>query len=157
LGQRNAASVKTDIFPAAKRSQIMQAVRTKGTQPEIVVQSLLRGLGHHYRRNVSALPGKPDFIVLQKAKAIFVHGCFWHGHQQCKKGQTLPQANRSFWDSKIRMNIRRDRRAVAQLRKDGWSVLTIWECRLKDRERASALLSRFMQRTRVSKLGARYD
>ncbi len=156
LGQRTETSGKTDIFSSAKRSQIMQAVRTTGTRPEIAVQSLLRELGYRYRRNVSTLPGKPDFIVTQRAKAIFVHGCFWHGHQKCKKGQTLPQANRTFWESKIAKNISRDRRAVAELRKNGWSVLTVWECQLKDHERASALLSRFVQKTRVS-MGAAHE
>jgi DNA mismatch endonuclease, patch repair protein len=150
LGRRRKTLGKTDIFSSAKRSQIMRSVRTVGTRPEIAVQGILRELGYRYRRNVTALPGKPDFIVAQRAKAIFVHGCFWHGHQKCKKGQTLPQANRTFWESKIAKNIIRDRRAVAELRKNGWSVLSVWECQLKNHERASALLSRFVQKTRVS-------
>lgn len=124
----------------------MQSVRTAGTRPEVEVQSVLKKLGYRYRTNAVKLPGKPDVIVPRSAKAIFVHGCFWHGHKNCKKGQTLPKANRSFWESKISKNKTRDRRMIAELRKIGWSVLTVWECQLRDHEVALASLARFMGR-----------
>ena len=144
----------TDIFTPAKRSQIMKAVRTSATHPEIVVHDLLTGLGYRYQKNVAKLPGKPDVVIGRERKAIFINGCFWHGHEDCKKGCTRPKANRSFWQSKISANIARDRRTTAELRKIGWSVLTVWECQLNDPKRALVLVSRFMRRKRNAGLEA---
>lgn len=132
-----------DIYSKAKRSEIMAKVRTRRTAPEESVASLLRRLRVRYRRNVGSLPGAPDFVVSTKKVAVFVHGCFWHGHSNCKRAK-LPSTNTEFWTKKISGNIRRDRRNERLLRKEGWRVVTIWQCRLRKPESVSRRLGRFL-------------
>lgn len=107
----------------AARSRIMRAIRSKDTGPERAVRELSRGL--MFRRNVRGLPGTPDLANKSARVAVFVHGCFWHGHG-CRGG--LPKANRAFWRRKFAMNRERDARAARALRADGWKVVTVWEC-----------------------------
>jgi DNA mismatch endonuclease, patch repair protein len=108
-------------------SKRMARIRQRDTRPELVVRARLRQLGIHYRCNYSGLPGSPDIANKSKRWAVFVHGCFWHGHIGCSKA-TVPKRNRSFWLEKIRTNRRRDRRNENALRKVGFAVLVIWEC-----------------------------
>lgn len=119
----------TDVFDSSKRSQIMSHVKSKNTAPEIKLRSILHRNGFRFRINRKDLPGKPD-IVLPKYKAvIFVHGCFWHGHD-CKRGQR-PQTNVEFWDKKINKNMERDKQDIIKLKELGWRVMVVWECDLK--------------------------
>jgi len=130
-----------DIYSKAKRSEIMSRVKNRKTGPEETVAALLRKLGVRYRRNVKSLPGRPDFAVASKNVALFVHGCFWHGHNNCKRAK-LPDSNREFWAAKIGKNKRRDAKVARRLRKAGWHVWTIWQCRLRGSEQVRRRLSK---------------
>ena len=107
----------------------MAKIRGDETQPEIVVRKFLFSKGFRFRKNVKTLPGKPD-IVLPKYKAvIFIHGCFWHKHKNCKKAQ-LPETRKEFWEKKISGNVERDKKNIRQLKKAGWQVIVLWQCQL---------------------------
>lgn len=120
-----------DIFSKKKRSEIMSHIKSRRTSIEETVALLLRRSDIKYRRNVNNLPGKPDFVISGKRIALFVHGCFWHGHEGCRRGK-LPKSRRKYWKDKIERNQKRDRRAARLLRKMGWHVMTIWQCKLKN-------------------------
>jgi len=127
-----------DIFSKSKRSDIMSKISGKETKPEILVRKYLFSQGFRYRKNVKDLPGKPD-IVLPKYKAvIFVNGCFWHGHENCKKS-ALPTTNTEFWKEKISSNIIRDKKTYAELSDMGYKVLVIWQCELNAKKREITL------------------
>lgn len=113
----------------AERSRTMAAVKSKGTTPERHMARLLRREGVRFRQNARALPGTPDFVLPAARLAIFVHGCWWHGHT-CKRGSRVPRTNRAYWINKVQRNQRRDARAARALRHMGYSVWTVWECRL---------------------------
>jgi DNA mismatch endonuclease, patch repair protein len=136
--------VSTDVYGPEKRSAVMRAVKGRGTTPELAVRRLIWSLGGRYRLNRADLPGKPDIVLPGRRLAIFVHGCFWHGHD-CARGARVPKANRGYWLAKVGRNRTRDAAARAALEARGWRVETIWECELKDadalRRRAEALLS----------------
>ncbi|TWT99733.1 Very short patch repair protein [Botrimarina colliarenosi] len=120
--------------PSAARSRTMAAVKSRDTGPELQVAALLDAARVAYRRDVKELPGRPDFVVKKRGRqplAIFVHGCWWHGHD-CKRGDRTPKTNRAYWQAKIDRNRRRDRRVTRQLRASGYSVWVVWECRLKE-------------------------
>lgn len=136
----------TDVFTPAQRSRVMRAVRGSQTGPEMVVQELVRALGYRPRCHDETLPGRPDLVFRRRRKAIFVHGCFWHRHR-CEAGRSLPASNREYWQAKFRRNVRRDRRALADLRAAGWQVLVVWECQTKARRRArlAARLAAFLK------------
>lgn len=107
----------------------MAKIRGDETQPEIVVRKFLFSKGFRFRKNVKTLQGKPD-IVLPKYKAvIFIHGCFWHKHKNCKKAQ-LPETRKEFWEKKISRNVERDKKNIRQLKKAGWQVIVLWQCQL---------------------------
>ena len=115
-----------DVFPEKKRREIMSRVKNRNTLPELLVRSLLHRLGFRFRLHRSDLPGTPDIVLPRHKVAIFVNGCFWHGHD-CPRGK-LPATNRAFWEAKIARNIARDeknRRALIEL---GWRPLTVWTC-----------------------------
>jgi len=127
-----------DIFDSSKRSQIMARVKTKNTAPEVKLRSILHRNGFRFRLNRKDLPGKPD-IVLPKYKAvIFVHGCFWHGHD-CKRGRR-PQTNAEFWNQKIDENIKRDKLDIIKLNELGWRVLVVWACEIKKQNQDDLVL-----------------
>jgi DNA mismatch endonuclease, patch repair protein len=111
------------------RSDLMRRVRQKGTAAEALVAPMLRVLGLQYRRNVKSLPGSPDFANKTRKWAIFVNGCFWHHHDGCCRA-TIPKQNRAFWVQKFRANKSRDADKVRRLRRQGFCVMTIWECEL---------------------------
>ncbi len=120
----------TDVFDAATRSAVMRAVVGRGTGPELAVRKLIWSLGGRYRLNRADLPGKPDLVLAGRRLAIFVHGCFWHGHD-CKRGARVPKANRDYWLAKIGRNRERDTRVRAELQSLGWRAEVVWECELK--------------------------
>jgi DNA mismatch endonuclease (patch repair protein) len=126
-----------------ERSEIMRRVRSTDTAPELVVRKLAHSLGFRYRLHRKDLPGKPDLVFSGKKKVIFVHGCFWHGHK-CKRGNRLPKENREYWKKKINANVKRDKSHVEELSKEGWSVLTIWECEMKDQDALAHKIIEFL-------------
>lgn len=109
----------------------MARVKSHDTRPERLVRSILTDLGYRYRLNRPDIPGKPDIAFIGRRKAIFVHGCFWHGHD-CKRGARLPKANAAYWTQKISGNVERDRRVAKDLGALGWKYLVIWECELRE-------------------------
>lgn len=121
-----------------QRSYNMSRIQSKNTKPEILVRKFLSAEGFRYRLHSKKLSGKPD-IVLHKAKSvIFVHGCFWHGHKNCKNAK-IPVANRKFWINKIKANAVRDEKNARILKREGWKVLIIWECQLHKKKIAKTL------------------
>jgi DNA mismatch endonuclease (patch repair protein) len=136
----------TDIFSSRKRSRIMSLIRGKNTKPEILVRQILGSLGYSFKNHVASLPGTPDIVLSNPRLAIFVNGCFWHGHSSCSKGTTLPKTRRQFWQNKIRQNVKRDRAAIRKLRREGWRVLRVWECKLKNRNKMAVHLKCFIDK-----------
>lgn len=124
----------TDTLSQAERSARMARVRGKNTGPELAVRRLIHGMGYRFRLHRKDLPGKPDLVFPGRRKVIFVHGCFWHTHPDpaCKLAR-LPKSRQDFWRAKLDNNRERDLRQEVALRADGWGVLTIWECQLRDK------------------------
>ena len=116
---------------AAQRSRTMRAVKSRDTKPELAVRRLLHSMGYRYRLHRSGLPGKPDIVFSSRRKVIFVHGCFWHGHE-CARGARVPASNTEYWTAKIGRNVARDRGTLVQLTDAGWAALVLWECELDD-------------------------
>ena len=125
------AAARSDVFSPEKRADVMRQVKSKNTGPELRLRKALHALGLRYRLNVSALPGKPDLVFPKHRAVVFVHGCFWHGHD-CKRGARTPKTNREYWVQKIARNKARDAKNKEALETLGWRVFTVWECQLKD-------------------------
>lgn len=123
-----------DIYSKKKRSEIMSRIKGKQTKPEILIRKVLFANGYRYRVNVRTLPGKPDIVLTKFKTIIFINGCFWHGHNDCKAAK-LPTTNVVFWENKIAENIKRDKKNISNLEKSGWNVITIWQCRLRSQEK----------------------
>lgn len=132
-----------DIYSKSKRSEIMSHVRNRKTSAENKVAHLLKELKVKFRRNVRSLPGEPDFLVTSAKTVVFVHGCFWHNHSNCNRAK-LPKSNRSFWKRKIEGNRKRDERIARLLRKEGWHVITVWQCALRNPEHVLRRLRRMV-------------
>jgi DNA mismatch endonuclease, patch repair protein len=122
----------------------MRLVRQRGTTPELEVRKLVRALGVRYRVGPKALPGRPDLANISAGWAIFVHGCFWHSHEGCSLA-TVPKKNRDWWVEKLRGNVERDARKEAQLRELGLRVLVVWQCELREPEKLTKKLRRFLR------------
>ena len=123
-----------DHLTKEKRSWNMSRIRSKDTKPEVAVRSLLHRMGYRFRLHCKHLPGKPDIVLPRYNTAIFVHGCFWHGHKRCKRSN-IPKSNQTYWLSKIQRNIERDRDHQKKLKGTGWNVIIIWECECKNLEK----------------------
>ena len=122
-----------DILTPQQRHRCMSHIRSRGTKPELTVRKWLWTHGYRYRLNVKSVPGKPDIVMRKYRTAIFVNGCFWHGHEGCRQF-VLPKTNTAFWQAKIDRNRERDRRNEELLSTNGWQVITLWACSLtKDR------------------------
>lgn len=115
-----------DIVDSATRSRIMSRIRGKDTKPEIIIRKALFKIGIRFRIHGKLLPGKPDLVLKKYSAVIFVHGCFWHGHD-CPHFR-MPSSNRAFWKKKIKGNQKNDQRHLQELKEGGWRVLLIWEC-----------------------------
>ncbi len=126
-----------------KRSKIMAAVRSKDTKPEMMIRRLVYSMGYRYKLHSDALPGKPDLVFSSKKKVVFVHGCFWHGHNGCNKAQ-LPKSRTDFWQDKIENNVRRDKRVKRALNRKGWRYLIIWQCQINNLEKVKAKIYTFL-------------
>jgi len=118
--------------PKEIRSRTMRAVKGENTKPEMLVRRLVHSMGYRYRLHCKDLPGKPDLVFPRRRKVIFIHGCFWHGHD-CKRGARMPKANQDYWERKISRNRDRDAKNSRELEQSGWSILIIWECQLKEK------------------------
>lgn len=130
-----------DKISAERRSANMRAIRSKNTGPEIAVRKALRAAGFAgYRLHRKDLPGRPDIAFIARKKAIFVHGCFWHGHD-CREGVRRPRSSIGYWGPKIEGNRSRDARHLAALEAQSWAVLTLWACEIDDPRLADRLVS----------------
>ena len=133
----------SDVFSPEKRSAVMRRVKGRDTGPEMTVRRALRAIGVGYRLGGAGLPGRPDVVMKGRRAVIFVHGCFWHGHD-CARGARQPKANADYWLAKIGRNRERDRTSEEALAAEGWRVLTLWECELKDAAALTARLRSFL-------------
>jgi len=132
-----------DPFTPEERSRIMALVKSKDTSIELIVRRLVHRLGYRYRLHVASLPGTPDLVFPARRKIIFINGCFWHMHGcgRCR----IPTARRDYWINKLSKNRLRDARNRRQLRRSGWSVMTVWECKARDLTRLGRAISRFIE------------
>lgn len=130
----------TDVFSPEKRSAVMRRVKGRDTSPELAVRKILRAAGIGYRLGGCGLAGRPDVVMKGRRIALFVHGCFWHGHD-CSRGARQPKTNADYWIAKIGRNRARDADAAQALRADGWRVIVVWECDLRRPDFAPALIA----------------
>ena len=119
----------TDTMTSDQRHHCMSHIHSKGTKPELMVRRWLWSHGYRYRLNVKSVPGKPDIVMRRYRTAIFINGCFWHGHDGCKYYQ-IPKSNTEFWENKINSNRLRDQKNYDILQQSGWQVIVVWECQL---------------------------
>jgi DNA mismatch endonuclease (patch repair protein) len=133
-----------DHVSSKRRSEIMAAVRSKETKPELAVRRILHALGYRYRLHDAKLPGKPDIVFKSRKKVVFVHGCFWHRHPKCKYA-TIPKTKTDFWNEKFQKNVRRDRLTRSKLLDMGWECLIVWQCELKNPESLSRKMVEFLE------------
>lgn len=126
-----------------RRSATMRAVKSRDTRPEMRVRRLLHRMGYRYRLQRKDLPGRPDIVFGPRRRVIFVHGCFWHGHD-CKRGARVPATNTAYWEAKIARNVDRHARQLDALITKGWAALTLWECELKDQDVLMDRLEKFL-------------
>jgi DNA mismatch endonuclease (patch repair protein) len=130
-----------DVFDTEKRSAVMRAIKSRDTGPEIRVRKAAHALGLRFRLHRKDLPGSPDLVFPGRKTALFVHGCFWHGHD-CARGSRQPATNADYWRAKIARNIERDGEQVKALKQLGWKARVVWECETRDREALQKLLRR---------------
>lgn len=123
-----------DKVSKERRSEIMSLVRGKDTKPELIVRQFLFSKGFRYRLHDNKLQGKPDIKLSKYKTVIFINGCFWHGHTDCKI-YVMPKTNKKFWQDKIDKNITRDKKNIEELKNLGWNVIILWECQLKKNQR----------------------
>lgn len=148
-----------DIVDAATRSRMMSGIRAKDTKPEMVVRKLLHASGFRFRLHRKDLPGKPDIVLPKYQTAVFVNGCYWHGHERCHLYRP-PKSRAEFWTTKIAGNRERDNRNTKALQKDGWNVIIVWECavskkkRLDDAELRGALAHAILSNAQFTEIRA---
>jgi len=137
------STVMVDRVTKKKRSWMMSRVRRVNTKPELAVRSALHRMGYRFRLHSPMLPGRPDIVLRRHNAVIFVHGCFWHRHQGCRK-TTTPQVRRQFWVEKFVRNMQRDKKNYRLLRQQGWRILILWECQVADATALHRRLSAFL-------------
>ena len=135
-----------DSLTPEERSIRMGLVRGRNTKPEMIVRRLLHRMGYRYRLHGKGLPGKPDIVFGKRRKVIFIHGCFWHRHADpsCRLAR-LPKSRLEFWEPKFAATVARDARAESDLYDNGWKVLVVWECELRNSEQLENRLRRFVE------------
>lgn len=119
-----------DMFSEKKRSEIMSKIRSKDTKAEVMVRKWLFAHGFRFRKNDKRYPGKPDIVLPKYKTIIFIHGCFWHSHEGCKRSN-MPKSNTEYWSAKLEKNKKRDQEHIQKLKEEGWKVIVLWECELK--------------------------
>lgn len=139
--------ISPKIKTSPERSKLMSRVRQSGTKQELLIRRLIYAAGYRFRVNVRDLPGSPDIVNRSFRWAIFVHGCFWHAHEDCRLWK-VPKNNRDFWEKKFYDNRERDKRKVKELKKQGYSVLTIWQCEFGDLAKVERKILNFLSKAR---------
>lgn len=132
-----------DKLSPERRSANMARIRSQNTSPEVSLRKVIHGLGYRFRLHRNDLPGKPDLVFPSRKKVIFVHGCFWHQHTECREGR-VPGSRPEYWGPKLRRNQERDALAQTSLKKQGWRYLVVWECELKDITAVLKRVERFL-------------
>lgn len=140
--ERSRIQPKMDTISKIRRSANMAAIRSKNTKPEVLVRRFLFKSGLRYRLHWKFLPGSPDIVFPARQVAVFVHGCFWHGCRRCIDGKRRVKSNVGYWSEKIARNRHRDARRITELKKLGWTALTIWECEVGKPRLLMALVRR---------------
>lgn len=135
-----------DTLTPVERSERMSKVRSTDTELEMLVRRLVHRMGYRYRLHRNDLPGKPDLVFAGRRKVIFIHGCFWHRHDDpaCRLAR-LPKSRLDFWLPKLSANAERDAKTQARLEESGWRVMTIWECQVRDTEALKRKISEFLE------------
>lgn len=133
---------RMDTLTPKQRSERMSRIRNKDSKAEMRVRKLIHSMGYRYRLHAKDILGRPDIVFRPRQKLIFVHGCFWHGHK-CSLGR-MPKSRLDFWQNKIQTNKERDERVLEELIAEGWRVLVIWECQIKDVDSLSARIKEFL-------------
>lgn len=121
-----------DLVSSSRRSEIMSHIKSKDTSIELMVRRYLFVIGYRYRVNYKELPGKPDIVFTKKKIAIFVHGCYWHGHGCGSRYAHTSQSNKEYWAPKIERTRKRDQEHIQELETDGWKVIVLWECQIRE-------------------------
>ena len=133
-----------DIWSKEKRSEVMSRILSKDTKPEKMVRSILHSMGYRFRIHINNLPGKPDIVLKKYNAIIFVNGCFWHMHTECKEGR-IPSTRAEYWSKKLLGNKTRDEKNIRKLRRLGWKVMRVWECEVENNpERVMRRIDRFL-------------
>ncbi len=134
-----------DKISPDRRSENMRRIRAKDMKPEMIVRRLVHGMGFRYRLHRKDLPGKPDLVFGPRRKVVFVHGCFWHQHNNpnCLDGR-MPKSRVEYWEPKLRRNVERDTENCKRLKDEGWQVLTVWECECRDEPALIETIKRFL-------------
>ena len=133
---------ETNHIISASRSKNMSAIKSKNTKPEVEVRKLLHSMGFRFRLHKKDLPGSPDIVLPKYKTVIFVHGCFWHRHENCKYAST-PKTRKEFWESKFKANVKRDLEIQEKIKNIGWQSVVIWECQVKNK---SFLTKKFVRK-----------
>lgn len=139
-----------DHLSPEQRSRNMSKIKQKDTKPEKLLRKAIHRAGFRFRKNVKNLPGKPDIVLPKYKTVIFVHGCFWHRHD-CKRGHSIPSNRKKFWIEKFRKNVERDAEKQKLLKEEGWKVIVIWECELKDMDKVLSKLKKELKKTERAK------
>lgn len=140
---RQTSCLTIDNFTHKQRKRNVTAIKSRHTKPEIIVRSIIHRLGFRFRLHDVKLAGKPDIVLPRHKKIVLVHGCFWHIHD-CKRGNVTPKTNVEYWQTKRLRNVARDGENLKVYKKDGWKVLIVWECEIKDRARIERKIGRFL-------------
>lgn len=131
-----------DHLSRLARSELMRRIKPHGTVPEKLVSAIARRLIGYFRSNARSLPGQPDVASFRLRKAVFVNGCFWHQHRNCRRSN-IPKSNRQYWIPKLARNVQRDRENFRDMRKGGWEILVVWECECRAPQSVERKLRRF--------------
>ena len=134
-----------DNLTPEQRRRNMSGIRSRNTNPELIVRSLIHRLGFRFSLHNKKLPGKPNIVLTRHRKIVLVHGCFWHMHS-CNRGNVFPKTNERYWTAKRLRNVERDELNRLSYRKAGWRILTVWECETKDMLTTGAELMAFLDR-----------
>ena len=138
----------TDTITKEHRSWNMSRIKGKNTKPELIVRSMLHSLGYRFRLNRNDLPGRPDIVLPKYKTVIFVHGCFWHQHKNCKRS-SIPKSNQKYWLPKLKKNVTRNKHSIEALKKAGWKVLIIWECETKELDLLKEKTNQIIKKDRI--------